>query len=953
MSAILLFAVMATGFYMMTDSTTVSAQRGDRSARGEITKGEVATPDMLAFALNMRSANGQTVFGEKGIRGDVNGVSGKSSTGSDANLADGLSGMKVRSDLAKSFSAINQLPCEKLEGELTGGSFTPGVYCAPSASLAGNMTLDGEGIYIFRVEGAFKTTDSFGMTTLNGAKGGSVFFVAGDTASIAANSSIEGTIIARNTVDIGEGTTVKGRAYSMDSEVVLGASSNLVLATAIIEICKEAFLPSDLVAPTGTSPGPGNGWNWTLANRIWRFQVNGVFYTAPTGQCTGPIEIASDTPTTITEALDGTFTDRAGVWENRFRLVSVTRTQGPGTVSNVNLPLRTAQVTVPFGTNGDISQQTVIVFTNTFAIPVVIEICKRAEAIGTGGVPGASSPDPDVTGFFNFTVDAIANTVFPVPVGMCSGAIQVLVPTAPGTIPQDSVVIVTEIARAGYTLNTGSTFPADRNLSPDPPGAVLGTGVTNTTACSIQSGDVVNGNLPPAGCTFNNAGGGYIIGRVVEGGTSNQTTYNFFNRTNPGVVKVCKIAGPGVPIGAEFDFIVQGTVQTNAQPFAANVQNRRVRVVAGPAPIGFCEFVRDAPLTVGLEGALTQFVVGTPVYVREYDYIEGTGQTPISLANGGSIRVGRIRMELGAGAFAAAGSNVAVETSGAPPSAFAGYDPPSVTPNPRLGPIDNALVPSSAGGFGDAVFIQRQGTREIEYVNFVFRPTALKICKIAGAGVIEGTSYTFSVVIDTLGGLINHLGTGGPAVANVTVQAGPAASGGFCAFAQGPAGPNPGGPNPFYGNIFTNPNVAAFPVGFNVTVTETGGNVTAVTSPTGTVTGATLGVGGAGTLLLAHAGGFNEIVFTNGTAAPVQTAFSISGRVMTPEGGGLRNAQVVLTKADGSKISVPTSSMGYYTFDNLANETYNVGVSSRRYRFQSRQVELNSSLADVNFTGIE
>ncbi len=1166
-SAFVLLAVMAAGLYLTTDSTTVSAQRGDRASRGETTKGEVARADMLAFALNMRSANDQTVFGQKGVRGDAASVSGKVSTGSDANLAGGLSGMKVRSDLTKSFSAINQLPCIDLEGELTGGSFTPGVYCAPSANLAGDLTLEGEGIYVFRIDGAFKTTETFGMT-MNGAKSGSVYFVAGDTASIAANSTIEGTIIARNTVDIGAGTTVKGRALSVDSEVILGASSNLVLATGVIEICKEAFRAEDLNAPNAV----GSPWNGTLANRIWGFQVNGVVYTAPTGGCTGPIVIADNTPTTIEEQIDGTFTDRAGTWSNRFRLVSVTRTQGPGTVSNVNLPARTAQVTVP-DTNGDIAQQTVVVFTNTFAFPAVIEICKRAL-------------DLDVTGFFDFTVDVIVGQVFTVPVGQCSGALQVLVPWPPPTsTPATGLVVVTELGRAGFQFESATTFPAGRL------GFVsVNSGVTNSNACAVRP----NPNNV-AGCTFSNPGGGWVGAVVVEGGTSNQTTVNFFNRSNPGVIKVCKIAGPGVPIGAEFDFVVQGNIgdptppqpsavvydsvpaplapnyaslgfqatqtsqfgdyvnlagtnrvldevtftmstwayqseaanvaycganpglcsaagwehdftvniynigagavgtrsvgsliasvtQTQTVPwrpepsapcgtawqaadtlcyngFAFNmtfdmsslaatlpddvvvgiayntqtygtapmgvggpfnslnvaiptgnapsvgtddsldrlfwntsfapfytdggaagvgvfredtawtpngnvamqitatgaavtsgtIQNRRVRVLAGPNNLngGFCEFVRND------DGSLTRFVVGTNVYVREYDYIEGTGQTPIVLPADGSIRVGRIRMEQGAGAFAAAGTNVGPEAAGVPPSAFAGYDPPAVTPNPRLGPIDNNVVPSSAGGFGDAVFMARRGTREIEYVNFVFRPTALKICKIAGAGVIEGTPYTFSVVIDNLGGLINHFGTGGPAVANVTVQAGPAATGGFCAFAEGPAGPNPGGPNPFYGNIFTNPSVAAFPAGFNVTVTETGGNVTAVTSPTGSVSGILTGANGAGTLLLAHPSGFNEIVFTNGTAAPVQTAFSISGRVMTPEGGGLRNAQVVLTKADGSKISVPTSSMGYYSFDGLANETYNLGVSSRRYRFQSREVELNSSLADVNFTGIE
>ena len=441
-----------------------------------------------------------------------------------------------------------------------------------------------------------------------------------------------------------------------------------------------------------------------------------------------------------------------------------------------------------------------------------------------------------------------------------------------------------------------------------------------------------DGTVPPS--IGSNPGGGWVSGRVVEGGTENQTTFNFFNRSNPGIIKVCKIAGPGIPIGAEFDFVVQGTVADPAPVFApGTLQNRRVRVLAGPDSIngGFCEFVRND------DGTLTQFVVGTNVYVREYDYIEGTGQTALNLTNGGSIRVGRIRMEQGAGSFA-----FPVDVAAAAAGAFPAYDPPSMaTPGFRLGPIDNQAAPLTTP-VADATFLARRGTREIEYVNFVFRPTALKVCKIAGAGVAVGTPYTFNIAIGNFPGFDNIISHG--SVSSVTVQAGPASSGGFCTFANGPAQ---------YPLIFTNPDVRSFPVGFPVTVTEVGGNVTAVTSPTGTVTNPVLGANGAGTLVLGFPGGFNEIVFTNGTTAPVSTGFTLSGRVMTPDGGGLRNAQVILVGADGSKFSVPTNSMGFYSFDSLSSQAYRATVASRRYKFEAKDIELNDSLSAVNFTGLE
>ena len=66
------------------------------------------------------------------------------------------------------------------------------------------------------------------------------------------------------------------------------------------------------------------------------------------------------------------------------------------------------------------------------------------------------------------------------------------------------------------------------------------------------------------------------------------------------------------------------------------------------------------------------------------------------------------------------------------------------------------------------------------------------------------------------------------------------------------------------------------------------------------------------------------------TAAGVQ----ISGRVMTPDGRGLRNARVTMTDQSGITHSVTTSSFGYYEFNNAeAGQTYILSVTSRTFRF--------------------
>ena len=86
------------------------------------------------------------------------------------------------------------------------------------------------------------------------------------------------------------------------------------------------------------------------------------------------------------------------------------------------------------------------------------------------------------------------------------------------------------------------------------------------------------------------------------------------------------------------------------------------------------------------------------------------------------------------------------------------------------------------------------------------------------------------------------------------------------------------------------------------------------------------------------------------TAAGVE----VSGRVLTPDGRGLRNARVTITDANGEKRIATTSSFGYYKFDEVeTGATYVIGVSSKQYRFTSRVLQVTDSLTDFDFVGQE
>lgn len=81
---------------------------------------------------------------------------------------------------------------------------------------------------------------------------------------------------------------------------------------------------------------------------------------------------------------------------------------------------------------------------------------------------------------------------------------------------------------------------------------------------------------------------------------------------------------------------------------------------------------------------------------------------------------------------------------------------------------------------------------------------------------------------------------------------------------------------------------------------------------------------------------------------------SVSGRVLTPGGVGLRNAVVSMTDTNGLRRTATTSSFGVYQFDNvITGQSFTISVSSKRYRFAPQAIPINGTLTNVDFVGLE
>lgn len=133
-------------------------------------------------------------------------------------------------------------------------------------------------------------------------------------------------------------------------------------------------------------------------------------------------------------------------------------------------------------------------------------------------------------------------------------------------------------------------------------------------------------------------------------------------------------------------------------------------------------------------------------------------------------------------------------------------------------------------------------------------------------------------------------------------------------------------------------------------------NVTFTIAPGATLGLTPVGFGSSptGQSLSSSTGALLPVTFTPGTVQVGSTAagVEVSGRVVTPDGRGIRNARVILTDPAGNQRIATTSSFGIYRFTDVeTGSTYIFSVASKQYRFTPRVVQVVDSLADFDFVG--
>jgi hypothetical protein len=118
-----------------------------------------------------------------------------------------------------------------LPADIGGETLAPGVYkttsAQPSLGITGNLTLSGNGVYIFQVMSTLTTAAGNSQVILaGGAQSGNVFWQVGSSATLGTNTIFQGIIMAQASVTLTTGATLDGSALARTGAVSL--DENLV-----------------------------------------------------------------------------------------------------------------------------------------------------------------------------------------------------------------------------------------------------------------------------------------------------------------------------------------------------------------------------------------------------------------------------------------------------------------------------------------------------------------------------------------------------------------------------------------------------------------------------------------------------------------------------------------------------------------------------------------------------
>jgi len=114
-----------------------------------------------------------------------------------------------------------------LSGNIGGLTLTPGLYKSTSSLQisSGNLTFDALGnsnaVFIIQIASTLTTTSGRKVILSGGASSSNIFWQVGSSATIGTNSEFKGIILAMQSITLGTGATLDGRAFARTGAVTM------------------------------------------------------------------------------------------------------------------------------------------------------------------------------------------------------------------------------------------------------------------------------------------------------------------------------------------------------------------------------------------------------------------------------------------------------------------------------------------------------------------------------------------------------------------------------------------------------------------------------------------------------------------------------------------------------------------------------------------------------------
>jgi hypothetical protein len=140
----------------------------------------------------------------------------------------------AQADALTAYNTLAGMSSQNLTGDLGNNrTLTPGVYhFTDAAQLTGTLTLSGTGDFVLQIGSTLTTASSSSISLINGAQAGNVFWQVGSSATLGADTSFYGSILADASITMNTGAIMFGRALALGGAVTLDSNEITVVPEA-------------------------------------------------------------------------------------------------------------------------------------------------------------------------------------------------------------------------------------------------------------------------------------------------------------------------------------------------------------------------------------------------------------------------------------------------------------------------------------------------------------------------------------------------------------------------------------------------------------------------------------------------------------------------------------------------------------------------------------------------